>query len=285
MRDEDRVFLAQYATSTCLTHPIAALALYRAAVDASEVAVVTESLMHQIPREQAKERAAQGRTDALVQTHVVARLLAELAAAIEDCGAIGDAVRYRDRKGVFRRYLTSQAGAVGDFWDAVLKGDPLADLFAFPKLEDLSRDEDREHIAYDYEEMPKSLGQIADIYRGQSGPGIWPVSPSGTSHPDVVNVVIDVVAGAAGGPPAGTAVTLRQTYNKLKHRFTVVDPVDRLARAVGAQGDVVIAATYPRDPPHAERLLTNICTVARVSGEIAALTYRLDELGALPPGC
>jgi hypothetical protein len=101
MLEEDRVFLREYANFVCLSHPIAAIALRNAAVAASEVAVVAEGRTRRLDRPAAEEAATKGRTDALVQTYVVTRLLAELAAAIEDLGALLDAVRYRDRDGIF----------------------------------------------------------------------------------------------------------------------------------------------------------------------------------------
>ena len=79
MRDEDRVFLAEFATSICYTHPMTALALHRAAADADEVAITTESLMRGVDRPAAEARAATDRTAALVQRNVVAQLLAQLA--------------------------------------------------------------------------------------------------------------------------------------------------------------------------------------------------------------
>ena len=286
MRAEDRIFLAQYASSICLTHPIAALALHRAAVDADEVAVVTESQMHQVSREQAEAKAAEGGTAALVQTYVVARLLAQLAAAIEDCGAIGDAVRYRDRQGLFRRYMRSKNGAVGVFWDNALLGKPITELLAFPDLEGLSMSgEHRQHLAYDYQELPKSLAEIAGIYRGKSSPGAWSLPGAAPAQePNVVNIVVDIVPGKRGQAPPVPGVSILEAYNKLKHRFTVFGPIASFAAAVEVHGDLVVDATYPREPAYANRLVENICTVARVSGEIAALALRLDQLGVLPQG-
>lgn len=287
MRDEDRIFLAQYASSICLTHPIAALALHRAAVDAQEVAIVAESVMHLVDREAAEAKAIQGNTAALVQTHVVARLLAQLAAAIEDCGAIGDAIRHRDRTGLFRRYLVSAGGAVGNFWDLVLAPTPFTDLLALPAIESLSlSDEDQAALTYTYRELPRSLIEVAGIYRGKSAPGTWSASglPS-ADEADVVKVVVDMMAAeGTSGTPQFPGVSLPEAYNKIKHRFAVFDRIADFGAAVGAAGDSVIYATYPRDQGHAQILMSNTFTVARVSGEMAALALRLDQFDVLPPG-
>lgn len=218
MREEDRVFLTEYATCICCTHPFVALALHRAAVDAHEVAIVTESLMRRLDRADAEFRAETDRTAALVQRHVVARLLAQLAAAIEDCGAIGDAVRYRDRQGLLRRYLSSQAGAVGDFWDLVTMPVPLTDLLALPKLDGLSLShEDRQHLESDYTGLQRFLIDAADIYRGRSTPGVWSVGGQGpASEAAVVHIIVDVVSPSPSGDPARPGVSLLEAYNKLK---------------------------------------------------------------------
>lgn len=287
MRDEDRIFLTQYATSICLTHPIAALALHRAAVDAHEIGIVAESGMHWVGREAAEVKALEGNTAALVQTHVVARLLAQLAAAVEDCGAVGEAIRHRDRTGLFRRYLGSTGGAVGDFWDLVLAPTPFTELLALPALETLSlSDKEQVALAYTYRELPKSLTEVAGIYRGKSAPGRWSVSGSPSAdEDDVVKVVVDVraVPGTSATPQA-QGVSLPEAYNKIKHRFAVFDQILDFGAAVRATGDEVIYATYPRDEQHAQILVNNTFTVARVSGELAALTLKLDQLGVLPPG-
>jgi hypothetical protein len=287
MRGEDRIFLAQYASSICLTHPIAALALHRAAVDAQEVAIVAESGMHLIDREAAETKAIEGNTAALVQTHIVARLMAQLAAAIEDCGAIGEAIRYRDRSGLFRRYLKSAGAAVGEFWDLVLAPTPFTDLLALPAIESLSlSDEDEAALTYTYRELPRSLVEVAGIYRGKGSPGALSASGSlSADEADVVKVVVDIVASdGTTGTAQFPGVSLPEVYNKIKHRFAVFDRIVDFGAAAWVTGDRVIYATYPRDPGHAQTLLNNIFTVARVSGEMAALALTLDQLGVLPPG-
>jgi len=74
MQDEDRAFLREFASRTCYTHPVAAFALHRAAVDADEIGIVAESFLHLVDRPAAETIAASSRTAALVQTFVVARL-------------------------------------------------------------------------------------------------------------------------------------------------------------------------------------------------------------------
>ncbi len=285
MRDEDRVFLAEYASRTCLAHAAAALGLYRSAVDADEVAIVVESLVRRVDRPTAASMASERRTPALVQTYVVARLLAQLAAAIEDCAAMGCAIRYRDRGGLFRRYLRSKSAVAGDFWDLVRRGTSLPDLLSIPSLDQLTVDpKDRSLLEFDYANLPPALQQISNIYRGEGVPRPWAGDvQDGEDTPllDVVNIVVEVVSPEADGTIRTPRVTLLEAYNKIKHRFAVIDDIATLGEAVRADGDSVVHATYPRAPEYAKRLLLNVVAVGQASGEMAALVLKLDEIRAL----
>jgi hypothetical protein len=280
MLDEDRIFLTEFASKTCYTHPATALALYRAAVDADEIGIVVESFMHVVDRSEAETIAERSGTAALVQTYVVARLLAQLAAAIEDCAALGDAIRFRDRRGLFTRYLASKSAVAGDFFDDVRRGLSLAELLAIPDLSALTLvGEDLGTLARDYEILPRALRDVADIYRGEGVPREWTdLGPNSNGEaPDAVNIVIDVI-------PTGSAVprvTLLEAYNKIKHRFAVIDDIAPLGAAARAAGESVIFATYPRDPSQGELLFRNTVAVAQASGEMAALLLKLDALAAV----
>jgi hypothetical protein len=283
MRDEDRVFLSEYASLTCLAHPIAALAFHRAAVDADEVAVVVESLTRLIDRAEAESMAATRNSAAMVQTYVVARLMGELAATIEDCAAIGDAIRHRNERGLFERYLWSKSRALGAFWDDVRAGLSLPELLDLPALDALLlRSEVRSHLEQDYTHLPRALAQVSDIYGGQGVPRPWSPTPTRSVPEDVVNVVVDIVTPGPDGTIPVQRVTLLEVYNKIKHRFAVFDDVAALGSAVHARGGSVVHATFPRAPESGEGLLMNVIAVAQTSGEMAALVLRLDELGVLP---
>ncbi len=278
MHDEDRIFLREFTSKTCLTHPAIALALHRSAVDADEVGVIVESLMNVVERSQAAAVAERARTGALVQTYVVARLLAQLAAAVEDCASLGHAIRFRDRGGLFARYLNSMGGAAGDFFDEVRQGRSLPELLAIPELDTLAVEgEDGDFLAHDYASLPGTLRQIADFYREAAAPLTWPdIGVSDVDRePDVVKIVIDLVPIGSPVPP----VTLLEAYNKIKHRFAVFDEIATLGAAARATDKSVVFATYPRHPDHAERLVLNTVAVAQASGEMAALPLKLDELG------
>jgi len=130
--------------------------------------------MRGIARVEAVARATTDRTAALVQTHVVARLLGQLAASIEDCGALGEAIRYRDRSGLFTRYLSSKAGAVGTFWDLVVASTPIMDLLALPDLSTISLSaEDRMELAASYDALSQALTDIAGLVRAMRAPEPW----------------------------------------------------------------------------------------------------------------
>ncbi len=280
MQDVDRIFLREFTSKTCLTHPATALALHRSAVDADEVGVIVESLMYVVERSEAEAIAEHARTGALVQTYVVARLLAQLAAAVEDCASLGHAIRFRDRGGLFARYLNSKGAAAGDFFDEVRQGRSLPELLAIPDLDTLAVEgEDREFLAHDYTSLPATLRHISDFYREAGVPRTWPdVGASDVDkEPDDVKIVIDLVPIGSPVPP----VTLLEAYNKIKHRFAIFDEIAPLGAAARAAGKSVVFATYPRHPDHAERLFHNTIAVAQASGEMAALLLKLDELGVV----
>ena len=279
MLEEDREFLREYANFVCLSHPIAAIALRKAAVAASEVAVVAEGRTRRLDRRAAEEAATRGRTDALVQTYVVARLLAELASAIEDLGALLDAVRYRDRDGIFYRYLNAQSGQVADLWDLVLTGLPLETLLALPTLESFTP-APPPAIVTDFEGLGAALPQVAEMIRTRTNAEPVLSDPGASARPDDVNIVTALVE--AGG--RSTGATLADAYNKIKHRFTVIDDMPRLGAALAAGGRQASYVRYPRDPSRADVLYQNIMTVAAAGGEVAAIMLWLDELGLLPPG-
>jgi hypothetical protein len=279
MRDEDRLFLREYANFVCLSHPIAAIALRRAAVDATEVAVVAEGRTRRLDRAEAEKVAASGNTAALVQTYVVARLLAELAAAIEDLGALLDAVRYRDRLGILHRYLKSQPGQVADVWDLVLSGVSPTDLLRLPALEALAP-EPPAAIVSDYESLARSLPQIATMFRTRTDAEPVLSGTGKTAPADDVAIVTTIVD--AGSPVSGA--TLVDAYNKIKHRFTVIDDIALLGSALSRGGRMAAYVRYPRDPAKAEVLYQNVMTVAAAGGEVAALVLWIEELGLLPPG-
>lgn len=256
-----------------------AIALRRAAVAASEVAVVAEGRTRRLDRAAAEEAATKGRTEALVQTYVVARLLAELASAIEDLGALLHAVRYRDRDGIFHRYLNSQPGQVADLWDLVLTGVPLETLLALPPLESFTP-APPPAIVTDFEGLGAALPQVAEMFRTRTNAEPVLSDPGAPGRLDDVNVVTAVLD--AGSPATGA--TLTDAYNKIKHRFAVIDDMPRLGAALAVGGRQASYVRYPRDPAKAEVLYQNVMTVAAAGGEVAAVILWLDELGLLPPG-
>lgn len=285
LRADDRAFLTEFASYTCYTHPIAALALHQGAVDAERLATVAESLMRTIPERAAADRARTDRTAALVQSHVVTRLLAQLAAAIEDCGALGDAVRNRADDGVLHRYIDSRGGAVGTFWDLVLGRTPIHELLCLPEPSTLAINEPTAtEVVASYAALDAALRDIAGIYRGRSTPGDWSsTAATGILDPDIVSIVTELIP----TPPIGAAIpgaTILDASNKIKHRFMLVERPERLGSVLAAQGEAAVLATYPRDPAKAERLVHNTVAVAQASGEMAALLLRLDEIGSVPPG-
>ena len=111
IRERDRIFLNEYVQFGFMHHVIAAEALRSAYEHADGVATRMREHVERTDRASAAEIASRMNDGARVQTVVVARLLSELAAAIEDLAALMHAVRHRDRGGILAEYLEADVSA------------------------------------------------------------------------------------------------------------------------------------------------------------------------------
>jgi hypothetical protein len=168
---------------------------------------------------------------------------------------------------------------VADLWDLVLTGVPLETLLALPVLETFTP-APPPAIVNDFEGLGAALPQVAEMIRTRTGAEPVLSDPGTPGRPDDANIVTTLVE--AGSPATGA--TLADAYNKIKHRFTVIDDMPQLGAALAAGGRQATYVRYPRDPARAQVLYQNVMTVAAAGGEVAAIMLWLDELGLLPPG-
>jgi hypothetical protein len=130
-------------------------------------------------------------------------------------------------------------------------------------------------IAHDYDVLPRALAELTSAYRGSSVPVA--ATGSGGAPADQVHVVLDLLdairAPEAGSPQRGVVPA---SYNKLKHRFTLIEDIDPFG---SVPGEPILYAHLGRDPATVGALVDRIHYVARVGLEIATLIAMLADAG------
>lgn len=241
-----------------------------------------------------------------VETIVAAKIFAELIAALEDLGALADAIRHRGRDGVFSRYLNSKTNQAADFFNYVLGQDipehpeiALDILLNLPSIQSLDgkvTGDALQAFAQSYGIHAQQLHQAAHMYREQGAK----VAPLGAGSPplptwhDDVNILLGIikpgVPAASGAAPAAAAAPVPATagphsksgilvraFNKLKHRFMVTE--DLPAYAVPAGADKIEYGRFPQTPQFIDQLVSNTVAVAGTMAELAAIVLQLDAAG------
>jgi hypothetical protein len=283
--DRDRAFLGDLYNFSGSNRAVTAIALYHAGLDAEQVAVDQHALIDRLNTADAVARARELRTAARVQSIAMARLVGEVAAALEDCGGLCVAIRERDR-GLFRRYLKSSAQEVDRFYDELLSmPDPdIVALLRLPAASDVLDPSARTELQGMYDALGASLSSIAAAYRTTGDTRLW--DPSDTDAPaldDQIKVVLDVSGTESSNADRIAAANVDErgllalVVNKLKHRFTVFDDLSGLAAGKGG----IRFAHYRRDPVAASQLLEAVANITRTIEALAQLLLYLDSLELL----
>ena len=270
LSERDRAYLRDYIKFGLMNHVVAAEALRSAYQQADGAAATVRQLLERVDEATAADMAAQLNDAARVQTIVVARLMSEYAAAIEDLA--GMMVGIRDRSaGVMSRYFTSTIGETSAMLQELDASDDLRELLGLPSVDDLRGaldDEALRAMEHAYGAFNEHLHSIAAAAR-MEGPAGVPVSP-GDLEPDRLAVTLGIGDAGTTGPRG----LLFQAHNKIKHRFMVIEDI----AAVGATpGEPVRFGHLPRDQATVMRLVGNIAQAALSTGELAALLLMLDE--------
>lgn len=279
MKARDRRFLQEFRQFSGMNHLVAAVALFRAGVDADATAAKLHEITDKVDTDRALARAIEFRTGVRVQSVLIGRLIAELTAAIEDVAALGWAVRFR-RKGLFATYLRSSVGDAASFLD-LARATPhptLERLLRLPPLTEVEENLEPDvyaAIAHAYDLLPRALGQLGHAYRGSG----FPVAATGSdaAASDQVHVVLDLLD-ATSAPDVGSQLggVLPASYNKLKHRFALIEDIDLFG---SLPGEPVLYAHLGRDPATVGALVERIHYVARLGLEIATLIAMLVDAG------
>jgi hypothetical protein len=221
-----------------MNHIVAAQVLYGAGASPDATAGALRGAVENLQPEQAKALASELNDGPRMQRIVVGRLYAELASAVEDLGALAFAVRHRAKHGlgILKRYLRSETSDVGTFYTEVL-GATGADLGALLRLPDLATlksqvtTEGYQHLALDYVQLAEALRRAAETYRAAIPA---PASPTATPFAlpigweDSTNILIEI-ADPGESTKQSASGAMPMTYNKLKHRFMVVEGLDKYA--------------------------------------------------------
>lgn len=264
----DRAYLQDFVAFGFLNHIVAAEAFRRAYAEPDAAAAKMRQQVQRLSEEDAAEEAARLNDGARVQTIMVARLVSEYAAAIEDLAGMVYAAGARDQ-GVMRAYLASEPNQTGAVLADVDGGVDLFDLFRLPDPASVPGmpDDLRDLMTRSLDGFTTTLRQIGAAARGA------PI-PEGTKladvEPDRMVLILDV-GEPTRTPPRGV---LFQAHNRIKHRFMVVEHLERLGEV---PDEPIRFAHVPRDPAVIHAVVSNITQVSLAAAEIAALLLTWDE--------
>lgn len=274
LRERDRLFLHEHVQFGLMHHVVVAEALRSAYERSDETATAMRVQIERTTAEEAARVASELNDGARVQTIVVARLLSEFAATIEDLGALMHAIRHRRRRGVLVEYLEASVPAVADMLDLLLDRGA-SDFPGVLHLPDLAGLEGRLHpeavaaLRHDYENLGVHLVQVGAMYR-ETGPA--GVTTTAADVPTDQLAVVLAVEAPGEQVPERRGGLLPRVHNKLKHRFAVLEDISRFEQA----GGELTFAHYPRDPAHAKRLIHNITQVALLGAELASIVLAVE---------
>jgi hypothetical protein len=285
MLQRDRVFLNDYVNFSFMNHLTVACALAHAVSVPEEAATAVCSLADGVDAATATQRVKQNNDTPRIQKIAIARLYGELAATLEDLGAFCDAVRNRTPgEGIFRRYLRSMNAAACAALDYALSN-PKANLEALLNLPALAALQGNvpaqlcRDLAADYTHLAKNIHAIAKVYRTVSAGFQYQPVPT-NPHPswqDDVNVVVDLLD-SGENPPAARGGTMTQIYNKIKHRFMVIEEFQGLVQVTDTPGQILYG-NHGVSSTSVEATIQSIRAAVLTTCELAALLIALDGHG------
>jgi hypothetical protein len=259
----DRVYLEDFVQFVVMNHVVVAEALRRAYAEPDISATAMRVQIDRLEADAAAGRAKSFNDGARIQTIVVARLMSEYAAAVEDLAAMMVAVSRRD-EGVMRTYMASEPSDTGQILRDLEDGKEVREILALPDPAELPDDLDPAIRAG----VDHALGAFAETLRQVAGaarmvPAVEATDLTGVPS-DTLHLVLDV-GSPSRRPPRGV---LFQAHNRIKHRFMVVE---RLAELGLDPTEPIRFGFVGRDPAVVRRLVSNITQVALATAELAAV--------------
>ena len=291
MNAQDRAFLQDSISLNYMNRLTTVFILYEALVqgesELESIALFCDQCYRSSDPDDARIAGIKARGDAVRVKHIIcAKIYQEFMASIEDIGALGSAIQNRFNDGIFARYLNSQTGEVGRFFDMILAADvpnhpnvTIESLLHLPSVASISSQLPSEKVPEfqeSYRNQATNLYNIAKIYRGDTKPmtihaasdDISPLSPS----PEDINILLSVTP---SGEPLSQQSAMVRAFNKIKHRFMLTerlnDYVDPLA------SDQVEYGRFSFDAVHhyKDQLIGIVGTMI----ELVAIVQTLDSLG------
>lgn len=130
-------------------------------------------------------------------------------------------------------------------------------------------------ITQDYDVLPRALAELGMAYRGSEVPVA--ATRSSAAATDQVHVVLDLLdATEARSADSSLGGVLPASFNKLKHRFAMIEDIDLFG---SLPGETILYAHLGRDPATVGALVERIHYVARIGLEIATLIGVLADAG------
>lgn len=281
MLDADRIFLTDFMNLTFKNHMMAVESLRQAGGTAQLWAAIY--LRRENPALTAAEATAleaQTNEGARFQATMFAKIFAEFVGAVEDFGGLCFAIRNRGTEGILARYLGSEPRDVATFFDHVLTnpGENLGTVFRLPDLPSIQPNVQPAMftvLSNHYANAPAHIAQVATVYR--TPPSATLIQDLSALPPDWrqrVHVMLEA-PGTAG--VASTRGAIPQVFNKIKHRFMLMESPDEYAKLPTASQYRVVAIEMTG--PRVEELVEALHRVSMGSAEIAATILELDRAG------
>jgi hypothetical protein len=154
----------------------------------------------------------------------------------------------------------------------------LGELFRLPDLgaiQPMLSPEDLKIVSDHYANAPRHIGEVAKVSR--TPPSATLIHDLATLPPDWMGLAF-VMLDAPGTPAVRTPQgALPQVFNKLKHRFMVVESVDEYSALPNAGEFRAISTEMTGE--RVKSLMTSLRTASMGIAEIAATITKLDEAG------
>jgi len=288
--EKDVVFLRDYMEFGYLNHFVTALALVEGAKNASHLGVISHEQLEFMSHDKAVRQEQSLRTGARVQGIMVSRLFAEYVSTIEDFGAFLHAIRRRRQgnKGVFVKYLDSEVNAVADFFDYVIKNPTLdlGQMLELPTIEKLKSklsSDKLQDTANHYRDFAIVVADLAKSYREKSVASSADISTK-TLPSDWTDSIYTVLELSPSNVPANgqsendTKPLMTEAFNKIKHRFMIIEMLDDFLKAE-PKDTTLRVAFQSRRPEWAFGLLQTIGAIVMLQAEIAATVLEIHNVG------
>lgn len=294
MDNRDRALLLDIRNLIAINRVATAQTLYSGLTHLNDITLATmEALGEYASATSLAEEVDRSNEASRIETILIAKIYAEQIAAWEDLGALGFAIRHRNsdptptdtpaglQGGIFHQYLKSTTADAANFYDNIRSGNsgsPITTLdkwLNLPGIEQLRGqipDDKLASVQYDYTQQPIPLLEVAKHYR-RTATEIQQIS-SGSSGPVDWRDKIYIQLGFPD--PNKPSRVFTNAFNKIKHRFMVVEDPTAYGSSVGINPEYALLRW---DPEYVNTMITHIIGAARIMQELASLMYGLDQAG------